>query len=189
MKKLKAGVLVLLVIATAAFTSVVVTTANVQRIGPHYTSSAAWDSAAGNQAGGRVVYALAADSEKIGDVVYWSGNNAVSKSATLANYNAIAGVVVGGARQSMRPSYVAADVGTLAATANQRIIILKEGRAWVQNDTVTGGITAGTRIIPSLVAGKIKAASTAIDSAGRVLGRIVVGGAASTTVLADVVVK
>lgn len=190
MKKIRAVVLLGLVIATAAFTSLVVTTANVQRVGPHFSSAARWDSVTGGQAGGLVVYALAADSEKIGDVVYWSSDNHVSKSATIADYNAIAGVVVGGARQSMRPSYVAADVGTLAATANQRIIILKEGRAWVANDTVAAGITAGTRIQPSIyVAGKVKAAASSIDSLARTFGRIVIGGAASTTVLADITVK
>jgi len=189
MKRIKAVLLLGLMVAVSAFTALV-TTANVQRIGPHWTSSAAWDSAAGNQAGARVVYALAADSVKIGDVVYWSSGNHVNKSATLADYNTIAGVVVGGARQSMKTSYVAADVGTLAATANQRVVIAKEGRVWLANDTVAAGVAAGSRVSPSIyVAGKVKNPTTAIDTAGRVFGRFVMAGALSSTVLADIIVK
>lgn len=187
MKKL---LLLGLVIVATAFTSAFVTVANVSRIGPHFTSTAAWDSVTGAQAGGRVEYALATDSVKIGDVVYWASANHVNKSTTLADYNAIAGVVVGGARQSMRTSYVSADVGTLAATAQQRVIILKAGRAWVANDTVVAGLSAGDRISPSIyVAGKVKAPTTAIDTAGRVFGRVVTAAAASATVLADINVK
>jgi hypothetical protein len=181
--------LVLCAALLGAGTAAVVTTSPVARLGPFYVSSAPWDSTTAGQPGGRVVFALAADSERIGNVVYYSANNAVSNSATLANYNAIAGVVVGGSRTNMAASRAAADVGTLAATANQRLIILKQGRTWIPVDTTTGGLAAGVLVMPSLVAGKAKAKSSVLDSLSRVYGKIVVGCAASATCLADINVK
>lgn len=175
--------LVMAVAVTAAF----VTTRSVQRMGPFYTSTVNWDSTTGSQVGGEVRIFLAADSLKIGDVVYVSAANKVAKSTTLANYNTLAGVVVGGARHTMFASVASADVGTLTATANQRVLVLKQGRAWVANDGSTT-LTYGASIIPSdSVAGKVEVRGAALDSMHRVIGRVPIGGAG--TVLADVNVK
>lgn len=183
-----------LIVLCAAFVGgvgaiAVVKTGPVARLGPFYTSSAAWDSATGLQPGGRVIYFISADSEKIGDVVYISSVNHVSKSATIANYNAVAGVVVGGARVSMLASIQAADVGTLAATANQRVIVLRQGRTWVKADAADS-LRAGALIQPSTtVAGAAMNKGSALDSLYRVIGKMVTTGAASATALAEINVR
>jgi hypothetical protein len=166
-----------------------VTLSPVAKLGPFFASSAPYDSATAGQPGGRVVFALAADSEKVGNVVYYSADNKVSVSGTLANYNTIAGVVVGGTRTSNRASRAAADVGTLAATANQQVIVLKQGRTWIPVDTATGGLAAGVTVMPSLITGKARAKPAYLDSLNRVYGKIVVGCAASATCLADINVR
>lgn len=188
MKRAQVLGLLALVVCVAAFTSVL-TTSRVHLIGPYFTSATRWDSATAQQAGGQVVYANASDSEKIGDVVYYSASNTTAKSGTLANYNAIAGIVVGGKRTTMQGSTASADVGTLAATANQPVIILKRGRVWAKADTTTGGIAVGTVVIPSPVAGNVVAKTTAIDSAGRSIGKVVTTCAASSACLLDANVR
>ncbi len=189
MKRIRAVLLMGLVCVASAFASVMVTSTNIQRLGPYFTSSVGWDSVTGAQVGGQVIYALSADSEKVGDVVYWSSDNHVSKSATLANYNAVAGVVVGGARVSMKGLVGKTDVGTLVATANQRIVILIQGRAWVGNDA--GGTLASGALIQAstATAGKVMAKPAALDSLDRVIGRVGVGGSASTTIVANINIK
>jgi hypothetical protein len=185
MKKFKLGLL----IAAVATLTAAVTTRSVAKIGPFFTSTIAWDTTTGGQPGGDVRIYLAADSLKIGDVVYVSAANTVAKSATLANYNSVAGVIVGGSRQSMNASHVAADVGVLAGTANQRVIVLKRGRAWVTNDA-NATLAAGALVIPSdATAGRIEVKTTAIDSSYRVLGKVPVGGAVNTVILLDLNVK
>lgn len=189
MKKLIPLMLVVLCAAVGGMGgAALVKTGPVARIGPFYTSSAAWDSATALQPGGRVVYFIAADSEKIGDVVYISSVNHVSKSSTIANYNAIAGVVVGGARVNMQASIQASDVGTLVATANQRVIVLREGRTWVKADAADS-LRAGARVQPSTtVAGATMNLAT-IDSLGRVFGKMITTGAASAVALAEINVR
>lgn len=190
MNKLKIGLLVGLVAVVSAFSaSMLTTTQPVARNIAFWASNIAYDSATGGMPGGHVRFTLAADTLKVGDVVYWSGNNKVAKSATLVKYDSLAGVVVGGVRTSMAASVAAADVGTLAGTANQVVIVLRSGRTWVPNDA-NGALVAGGQIIPSnATAGAVETRTTAIDTFFRVIGKIVIGGNASTTVLAEINVK
>jgi len=180
-----------LVVITAAFTSVITTTYRpTQRIGPYFGSNTPYSAATGGQAGGYVeVYKDTVDTLIVGDVVYIAKNNVVTKSATLANYNTVAGVVVGGTKTNMRGVTSAPASTDTAAFANQNVLVLRYGRAWVRVDTTTAGIPAGALIIPSLVAGKVKAKSTAIDSLYRAIGRMLDTGIASTQVLALINVK
>lgn len=160
-----AGLALAVMVVTAA------TTAAVQRLGPFYTTLAPFDSTKGGQAGGMTFTYLANDSLKIGDVVYDSIGNRVAKSVTALSYSKRVGVVVGGARTSNRASYDSTDVGTLAATSSQRVIVAHFGRVWTKtSDSVYIGnnVIAGTA-----VAGTIKRASTIIDSSGRIFGRAV----------------
>lgn len=169
-------------VAAAAYRS-------VQRIGPFFTSTVNFDSTAGGQVGGEVRTYLAADSLRIGDVVYISAANTVAKSATLANYNTLAGVVVGGARQNMNASIDTAGVSVLAATANQRVVVLRRGRTYVTNDA-NATLSAGALVIPSdATAGRVEVKTSAIDTAYRVVGRVPIGGAVNTKVLIDVNVR
>ena len=147
------------------------TTVPVRVIGPFFTSTTAFDSATGAQWGCRVQYYIASDSVRIGQIVYHSGHNTVAASATLANYNKIAGVVVGGTRTNMQASVTVADTSTLAATANQRAIVCYSGRYWVLDSA--GGDGPGIVLRPSGTAGRAAAALAAIDSNSRNFGRVI----------------
>lgn len=166
-KILAALVGLVLLIAAIPF----VTTVTVRALGPFYTTPFPFDSATGQQIGGQVQYYIASDSVRIGQVVYISGHNTVATSATLANYNKLAGVVVGGTRTGMQASVSASDTSTLAATANQRAIVLTRGRYWVLDST--GGIGPGLIVRPSGTAGRIAVALSAIDTNARNFGRVI----------------
>jgi predicted DCC family thiol-disulfide oxidoreductase YuxK len=181
-------------VSAAAASSYMIVTMAVTRFGPFYNSQVAFDSLNGGQPGGEVRTAIVGgttDTLRIGDVVYWSDTNKVTKSTTRALYNAIAGVVVGGASTSDRTSIVAADVGTVAATTGKRVIILKQGRTWMKSDA-NAAIIAGRRLLPSdSIAGRFDTSLTAtvIDSFYRMIGRNVNAGSALGTVLVDVNIK
>jgi hypothetical protein len=187
-------VLGLFMLATAAFTTYnLVTTMAVTRFGPFFNSQVAFDSLTGGQPGGMVRIAIVGgtDSLKIGDVVYWSDTNKVTKSATLANYSMIAGVVVGGIRHSNRTSIAAADVGTVTAIAGQQVVICKVCRTWMQSSN-NAVLIAGRRILPSdSIAGRFDSSLTAsvIDTFYRMIGRTVTAAPALGTALVDVNIK
>lgn len=179
-----------LLLAGAA-TMLPVTTYPVARNIPFFTSNVAFDSLTGGQPGGQVRFVLADDSLLVGDIVYWSDTNTVNKSATLANYSMIAGVVVGGTRLSSQSSVASADVGTLAATVGQRVIILKQGRTWIRSGQ-NGIVIAGRRILPSdSIAGRFDTSLTAsvIDTFYRMVGRTVTAAPALGIALVDVNIK
>lgn len=193
MKKFKFLLAIGLVAVSAAFTTYVAATYySVGRFTPYYTSNAAWTTSAPGQAGGRVnTYIVGtADTLKFGDVVWLTGvGDSVHKSATLANYNTIAGVVVGGQRMSGGAGIAASDSGTIAGTAGQYVYVLKQGRAWVNNDA-NGTIAGGVSVIPSdATAGFVETRTTAIDTLFRTIGRVVVSTAASKFMLVDVNVR
>lgn len=174
-------------VVLTAFTAIVTTKSPVTRIAGFYTSTVAWDSSTGGAVGGSTQLYIAADTEKVGNVVYFSAANAVSKSATLANYNALAGVVVGGASSNMQALVGRADVAQTAALPNKRVWVTKCGRAWMITDSA---ITAGNLVIPSVVtAGYIHAKPALIDSFYRTIGRAVTTAAAAGTTLVNVCVK
>lgn len=158
----------ILLIAAAPFLA---TTVQVRFIGPFTTSPIAFDSAAGAQIGGTTQFYNASDSVRIGQIVYHSGHNTVAASATLADYNKIAGIVVGGYRTNMQASVSVADTSTLAATANQKVIVLQRGRFWVLDSA--GGDGPGIIVRPSGTKGRAAAALAAIDSNSRNFGRVI----------------
>ena len=172
-----------LVLAMAA-APFLATTVPVRILGPFYNTPQAFDSLTGGQVGGKVVYALAGDTCRIGQVVYFSAKNTVKPSATLADYNQIAGVVVGGARTNMQASVSKADTSTLAATANQRVIILKQGRFWLLDSA--GGDSPGLQMRPSGTAGRVAVRLAAIDSLRRNFAKLVDSMVGGTATLADI---
>ena len=103
----------------------------VSRIGPFFTTTTAWDTGGGGQTGGYVQFykVKATDSLKIGDVVFLKDSGTltqtVSKSITIANYNSLAGVVVGGTRTTMQAYNDSGVVGTLAGTGGQTVIVCR----------------------------------------------------------------
>lgn len=178
---MKNRVLILLaLVASIGATAFVTTTMPLTKFGPFYTSQLAFDSLTGGQAGGQVRVYLANDSLTIGDYVYDSTTNKVAKSATLVSYNKAVGFVVGGARTSMRPSVASADVGTLAATANQRVIVLMCGRAWVKT---ADSVYPGDQLIPGAVAGRLKRRTTAIDTFTRRGGTALYAASSAAVIL------
>lgn len=181
-------VAVALVTAGAAFQAVAY---SVARQTPYVTSVAAWAATTGGQAGGSVRIFRARDTLKFGDVVFRGGIDTVAKSTTLADYNVLAGVVVGGFRfsPSMSTSVAATDSGRIAARPGEQVWVLQYGRAWVTNDA-NGALTTGLQVIPSnATAGAVETRTTAIDTNYRVLGKAVGAIAASKFTLVDVVVK
>lgn len=149
----------------------VVTTVPVRIAGPFLTTPVAFDSATGSQIGCQVQYYIASDSSRIGQLVFHSGHNTVKPSATLADYNKIAGVVVGGTRTNMQASIAVADTSTLAAINGQRVIVCVRGRYWVLDSA--GGDGPGIILRPSGTAGRAAAALAAIDSNSRNFGRVI----------------
>jgi hypothetical protein len=178
----------MLVIATASV-AFVATTSPVQRLGPGFTSSEAFDSLTGGQVGGEMRLYLADDTLRVGQVVYIKSRNKVAASATLANYNAIAGIVVGGARTSMQMAKRIADTSTVAATANQRVWVLNRGRFWVLIDTVTAGIAAGKQLVPSAIAGRVTVKTINVDTFSRIFGKMVDTGIINKAALANINVR
>lgn len=174
-----------LVLATA-FTSYFATVIPIKQVGPYYASSTAFDSTNSGQVGGVVKTYLAGDSERVGNVVYVSAKNTVSRSATIANYNAIAGVIVGGARTSMQAALSLSDTSTLAGIAGQKVLVLERGRAYVLIDDQTG-FAPGLQVIASAsVSGRIRTRTTAIDTFFRVLGKTIDTAVTGKAVLVDV---
>lgn len=170
------------------------TTTAIQRLQPFVSMQNPWDTtvtAGSGGVGGFVKYYVtkSTDTLHICDIAYIDTLNAVAHSTTLANYNKIAGVVIGGRSTNMQGSTAAADCGSVASLPGRPVIVLREGRFWIQNDA-NAGVTAGGLLIPSAsVAGKARAATTAIDTLYRVFGRSILGGAVSTTLLAEISVK
>src|SRR5678810_561659 len=99
MKKLG---LILFIMSVSAFTILTTTYKQVKTLGPYYNTTEKYSASLGGQAGGEVrIFLNGVDTLIVGDVVYISANNTVRKSATLANYNKVAGVVVGGTKTNM----------------------------------------------------------------------------------------
>lgn len=169
-KVLGLGLFVALVGGVSAFAAV----ASVYRIPTGFmTPVTKWDSTSGGQAGGLVYLFLAGTNEtlKVGDVVYETANNSVGKSATLVNYNTLAGVVVGGQNFSsvMGVGNDSSDVGSAACTGTgKKCWVLTRGRAWVKT---ADSVYFGSQVIIGAVSGTIKRRSTAIDTLNRIIGR------------------
>lgn len=180
-------------IVSAFSATMFLTTVPVRVLGPFYTTPVAWDSTSALQVGCHVQYYLSAsnDSARIGQIVYISAKNTVAHSATLANYNAIAGVVVGGTRTSMQASYVVGDTGTLVAVTGQKVIVCDEGRAWVLVDTGPG-VAPGLMVQPSTrsgMGGRLTTKAAPIDSLFRTFGRLADTAIAGKAVLVNVRVR
>jgi hypothetical protein len=194
-KKLKAFLgLALFAVAVSGFTTAMLATMSVTRFGPFFMPQTAFDSLTGGQPGGQVrVYIVGGttDTLLVGDVVYFSDTNKVTKSATLANYNRLAGVVVGGTRTDNRAAVTASEVGGSAGTSGQRVFVLKQGRTWIRSSQ-NAVIIAGKTVLPSdSIAGRFDTTLTAavIDTQHRILGRTVIATAALGVGLIDVNVR
>lgn len=156
----------------------------VRVIGPYYRSQASFDSATGAAVGGMVQTYLAADSLRVGQIVYTTVRNTVDASATLTAYNAITGVVVGGTRTGMQASVNITDTSTLAATAGQRVVVLRQGRFWVLDST--GAINPGIAVRPSGTKGRMAAQLNVPDTFHRVFGRMVDTASSGKAGLVDI---
>jgi hypothetical protein len=175
------------VVANADARAFFVTTIPVRVIGPFYQSQSAFDSATGGAIGGEVKTYLAADTCRIGQLVAMTSARNVKPSATIADYNAIEGVVIGGTRTNMQASIALADTTTLAATVGQRVIVLKRGRYWVLDSA--GAIGPGIQVRPSGTIGRMAARTTAVDTFNRIFGRTVDTVLAGKATLIDIIVK
>jgi hypothetical protein len=187
-------------IASVAGASILVTTFQpIQRLGPYFTSTVGYDTGNGGMVGGQVHFYRAGtgtgETLFVGDVVYDSEastnpqGNTVFKSATLASYSRIAGVVVGGTFTNMRAVTSAPGATDTAAFVGQTVAVLQCGRTWIKVDAAAG-LAPGTLIIPSTTtAGKVKGTLSLPDTFYRTIGRLVDTGIVSTSVLANVCIK
>lgn len=175
-----------LAVFAMAFGSQVVAYINVGRLPAFYTSQVQFDSLRGGHIGGHVLTYKCAATLKVGDVVYRSTSNTVNKSSTITNYNAIAGVVVGGTWKGFQAAIDSVNLGDTACVANGRAVVLNQGRTWVDLDAA-GGVVPGGLLFPSTTtAGLVKAAPAAIDTFLRTVGRAVDTGATSAIIQADI---
>jgi hypothetical protein len=112
--------------------------------------------------GGEVDVYQADVAMNIGDYVYLSATalGTVTKSTTATNYaNVRAGVVVGGEKTYMQAMQEDGVIGTLAAAANEKVIVMNHGICKMLADSA---ITALQQIGPgTVVAGRAKADTTA----------------------------
>lgn len=165
--------LLALVVAVSAMTTASLAVVGVYRIPTGFmTPVTTWDSTSGGQAGGLVFQVLAGSNEtlKVGDLTYWKANNSVGKSATLADYNAVAGVIVGG--QSLSGSGVANDSASVGTTAcagtGKKCWLLVRGRAWMKT---ADSVYFGSQLIIGAVAGTVKRRAASLDSLNRIFGK------------------
>lgn len=114
------------------------------------------DSQAG--VGGNTVVMIAEAALKIGDVVFISAENSVNKSGTQADYQAAAGVVVGGG-SSGGVDYGIFDegaVGLALVGAAKSVVVQVDGIAYVMagdavsaGNALTGDTATAGRVIPT----------------------------------------
>ncbi len=161
------------------------------RLGTYWTTVQSYDSTGGAMVGAEALIYNSGDSSWIGDLVYISAKNQVKHDTILANYSKVAGVVIGGQRTAMQTYADSASVGTLAATAGQKVILAVRGRVWMTMDT-TAGIAPGTLVVPSDrqgMRGRFKGKTTIVDTAYRVIGRLPDSGVTNTKRLVNLSIK
>lgn len=181
--------LAIAILSTAAWDSYLASYVNTTKIGTFFTTSAAFDSSTEGMIGGETrIYKDSTDTLLVGDVVYLSRANTVHKTTTLASYNAIVGVVVGGSNTHMQGANSTANLGDTACFAHGRVLVLKRGRFFVKVDSA--GVAPGLALIPSTsLAGAAKARTTAIDTFFRVYAMTLDTAIAGSAVMVDIAVK
>jgi hypothetical protein len=119
--------------------------------------------------GGTVVQFKAGEALLLGDCVYLSAADTVSKSTTTSDHAAVVGIVVGGANTNDE----VVDDSTLygvstAADADEDVLVLISGIAYVLPDATDA---AGSLIIPddATTAGQVEAGTTATKIIGMLL--------------------
>lgn len=118
----------------------------------------------------------------VGDAVFASADNAVSKSTVAGDRLKRVGIVVGGDNYGDREAVASDDIGDAAAGAAGEVLVCYSGIAWGINGA--GTITAGEQVMFSAAtAGRLITATPATD-AGKILGV-----ALTTTAVAGAAVK
>lgn len=191
MKRLQRFLGVLAIVgAIGGLTAATMAYSNVTGIGTFWRSTAPYDTARGWRIGGETrVYRDSTDTLLVGDVVYLSRSNTIHKSATLANYNTIAGVVVGGTVTGMQGARDSANVGDTATLAHGTVLVLKCGRTWIKPDS---GLSPGAQLLPSTAtAGQAHAriAAAVVDTFNRAYGQLVDSGVSGVASLANICVR
>jgi hypothetical protein len=112
----------------------------------------------GDSPGGIIHKFKAGAALNIGDIVYLSAAHTVNKSADVADYDAVIGVVVGGKTTNYEVLQDDIDVGVQAAAANEVVLVCTHGKAKVvADDAITlgdkltsGGTTAGAAAVGAI---------------------------------------
>lgn len=134
------------------------------------------------EVGGLVTKQIAAVDLLIGDSVFESAADTVSKTVTAGDRLKRIGIVVGGEYWDGRINPTGSDVGTAAASAAGEVSVCHSGIAYGINGA--GTITAGEQVMFSAAtAGRLITATPTTDA-----GKIV-GVALSTTAVAGAAVK
>lgn len=112
----------------------------------------------GDTPGGVVLAYKAGAALNVGDIVYLSAAHTVNKSADVADYVAVAGVVVGGAKTNYEVVQDDQDIGEQAAATGELVLVGVLGKfKVVSDDAITlgnkltsGGTTAGRAAVGTI---------------------------------------
>lgn len=115
----------------------------------------------------------------VGDVVYFdAATGKVLKSATTADYQKFAGVVVGGAKTFGRVITRKLDVGIAAAALDELVIVQHSGKAWV---VAAAAVARAGQLTVVTTAGRVD------DAAGATQGQIIGYALEAATNAGDVI--
>jgi len=135
--------------------------------------------------GGNVLLAEAAVALNIGDAVEMLANGQVTKTAVVTNHKNRLGIVVGGDSTERAALAQASLVGTLAAAANEQVLVLVSGIAYgvsdeavVFGDKLKLGATTAGRLLPGLDTTELVAGIT-----GSIVGQALEAAAAAGTTI------
>lgn len=139
--------------------------------------------------GGTVVEFVAAGTLLVGDAVFLTSTDSkggeVNKSATAADYQTAAGIVVGGESTFMQVGTLSGDVGVTAATVGKRVLVQVNGKVWGVAD---GTVAVGARVgVGTGAAGRLE--DTTVATAGQTLGISLGAGTTGAAMLVLITIK
>lgn len=153
-----------------------------------YFASSGFDSLKAGGIGGEVKVYLADSTVRVGAPVFISSRGHVKGSATLADFNATAGVVVGGDSTGMQIPLTIADTGIVAAKQNNKVLVMVQGRYWVL-DSALNSHSIGGQIRGSGTNQRAALKPAPLDSLNRVFGRVVDTTGTGSAVLVQINVR
>lgn len=122
--------------------------------------------------GGHVVEAKGAVALNVGDAVFVSAVDTVTKDSVATNHKNRIGIVVGGTRTDMRVLSGSDAVGLAACAINEQVLVQIDGIAWGVADTAT--VAVGDKLkLGTTTAGRLLDGSDTTDAVAGITGSIV----------------